>query len=188
MGIDLSDRAVAWTREGMRAFGFEPHVGVADAERLPFPDGSFDLVYSWGVLHHTPDTGASIREVLRVLRPGGEAKIMIYHKYSITGYMLWLRYALLRGRPGRTLSNIYAHHLESPGTRAFSLRQAREFFSAFREVRMRVRLGFGDLLCGEVGQRHRGILLAVAKKCWPRTVIKKLFKRYGLYILVHSIK
>jgi ubiquinone/menaquinone biosynthesis C-methylase UbiE len=44
---------------------------ISDGERLPFRDESFDVVYSNGVLHHTPDTAGAIREVHRVLRPGG---------------------------------------------------------------------------------------------------------------------
>jgi SAM-dependent methyltransferase len=55
---------------------------VADAERLDFPDNSFDIVYSHGVLHHTPDTAGAIREVHRVLRPGGRAVVMLYHRNS----------------------------------------------------------------------------------------------------------
>src|SRR5215467_2636662 len=55
---------------------------VADAEHLEFPDNSFDLVYSHGVLHHTPDTAAAVREIHRVLRPGGKAVVMLYHRDS----------------------------------------------------------------------------------------------------------
>ena len=55
---------------------------IADAERLDFPDNSFDLVYSHGVLHHTPDTAAAVREIHRVLRPGGQAMVMLYHRNS----------------------------------------------------------------------------------------------------------
>lgn len=63
-------------------------------------------------------------EVHRVLRPGGSARIMIYHKYSPVGYMLWLRYGVLQGRPFRSLSDIYCHHLESRGAKAFTIDEA----------------------------------------------------------------
>jgi len=55
---------------------------VADAERLNFADSSFDVVYSHGVLHHTPDTQQAINEVQRVLKPGGRAIVMLYHRHS----------------------------------------------------------------------------------------------------------
>lgn len=98
-GIDLTDRAVEHTRRRFELFGLSSHLRVADAESLPFADDSFDWVYSWGVLHHSPDTPRCVDEVLRVLRPGGTAKVMIYHKHSLVGFMLWVRYALMRLRP-----------------------------------------------------------------------------------------
>lgn len=69
-GIDLTERAVAITRERVAAEGFHADVRVADAEALPFDDEQFDIVYSWGVLHHTPDTARAINEARRVLVPG----------------------------------------------------------------------------------------------------------------------
>ena len=71
----------------------------ADAEHLPFPDDSFDIVYSWGVLHHSPDTPQAFSEAHRVLRPGGTLRAMIYHRPSIVGLMLWARYGFAAGRP-----------------------------------------------------------------------------------------
>ena len=53
-----------------------------DSEILPFPDNSFDIVYSNGVLHHTADTEQAVAEVFRVLKPGGQAVIMLYCKSS----------------------------------------------------------------------------------------------------------
>src|SRR5437870_12567520 len=53
-----------------------------DAENLPFEDNTFDIVYSFGVLHHTKDTEKAIGEVHRVLKPGGQAAVMLYAKSS----------------------------------------------------------------------------------------------------------
>ena len=154
-GIDLTERAVAFARERLDLYGFHSDVRIGDAEHLPYGDNAFDIVYSWGVLHHTPDTTQAIREVYRVLRPGGTAKIMIYHRYSIVGYMLWTRYGLLAARPFRRLDDIYAQHLESPGTKAFTVKEAQEMFSQFSEFRAEVKLSLGDLLQGAVGQKTR---------------------------------
>ncbi len=87
-GIDLTPRAIEHTRKRLSIYGFESAIREGDAEHLPFDDNSFDLVYSWGVLHHSPNTLAGINEVYRVLRPGGTARIMIYHKYSLIGYIV----------------------------------------------------------------------------------------------------
>ena len=81
-GIDLTDAAVELAKRRFELFDLPGTFSVADAERLDFPDSSFDLVYSHGVLHHTPDTAAAIREIHRVLRPGGKALVMLYHRDS----------------------------------------------------------------------------------------------------------
>jgi SAM-dependent methyltransferase len=187
-GIDLTPRAVKFTRARLALANHVSDLRVADAEQLPFQDDSFDLIYSWGVLHHTPNTAAAIREVHRVLRPGGVARVMIYHRYSMTGFMLWTRYALLRGKPHRTLAEIYSRYLESPGTKAFSVKEAREFFIDFGVVQATTMLNFGDLLQGAAGQRHAGLLLEVARGLWPRWLIKRFFPRAGLMLLIEAAK
>jgi ubiquinone/menaquinone biosynthesis C-methylase UbiE len=80
--IDLTNAAVSITRNRFRLLGLEGRFVHGDAENLPFPSGSFDLVYSHGVLHHTPDTPRTIREIYRVLAPGGRAVIMLYYRDS----------------------------------------------------------------------------------------------------------
>jgi ubiquinone/menaquinone biosynthesis C-methylase UbiE len=81
-GIDLTEASIDLVRRRFRFEGFDADLRVADAESLPFADGQFDLVYSHGVLHHTPDTQRAIDEVHRVLKPGGTAMVMLYHKNS----------------------------------------------------------------------------------------------------------
>ena len=187
-GVDLTERAVAHTQQRLAAFGLRSNLQTADAENLPFDDESFDLVYSWGVLHHSPNTPKAIDEVWRVLRPGGMARIMVYHTRSIVGYMLWIRYALLRGRPGRSLADIYAQHLESPGTKAYSIDEARQLFGKFSAVDIETVLTHGDLLTSDAGQRHRGALLSIAKAIWPRRMIRLLLPRDGLFLLARAKK
>jgi len=187
-GIDLTPRAIEHTRKRLAVYSLEPVIKVADAEGLPFETNSFDLVYSWGVLHHSPNTHQAIQEVFRVLRPNGIARIMIYHKYSLTGYMLWIRYGLLKGRLFRPLSDIYFNHLESPGTKAFSINEAKEMFRSFSSANIRAQLSFGDLLEGAVGQRHGGVALTVAKALWPRALLRLLFKNHGLMLLIEARK
>ena len=185
-GIDLTQRAIEHTQQRLSSSQLTSNLQVADAEQLPFADQSFDLVYSWGVLHHTPNTAKAIEEVYRVLKVGGEAKLMIYHKYSMVGYMLWLRYALLTGRPYKTLSDIYAQYLESPGTKAYSIKEARALLQSFQSVTITTMLTHGDLLTSAVGQRHKGWCLTLAKKLWPRWLIKSFCPTHGLFMLIHA--
>lgn len=70
-GIDLTPRCIELTRQRLAQEGIESNLSVMDAERLTFPDDSFDCVYSFGVLHHTAAAEKAFAEVRRVLRPGG---------------------------------------------------------------------------------------------------------------------
>ncbi len=187
-GIDLTERAVEHTRARLAKFGLTSKLRVADAEALPYPDNHFDLVYSWGVLHHSPDTERAVGEVWRVLRPGGTAKLMIYHTWSVVGLMLWMRYGLLSGRPRRPLADIYAQHLESPGTKTYTEAEARALCSKFSRTSIETVLTHGDLLASGAGQRHRGLALNVARRIWPRRLIRRLFPNNGLFMLITAIK
>jgi ubiquinone/menaquinone biosynthesis C-methylase UbiE len=134
-GLDLTEAAVEAVRGRLALEGLEADLRVADAEDLPYPDSEFDLVYSWGVLHHTPDTEGALAEVRRVLRPGGEAKIMLYSRRSWVALGVWLRYGLLRGAPHRTPSELLARWMESPGTKAYTQQELDELFAGFSRVR-----------------------------------------------------
>ncbi len=81
-GIDLTQAAIDLARKRFELSGLVGEFRVADAENLDFADASFDRVYSHGVLHHTPDTQRAVAEIHRVLRPGGQAVAMLYHRGS----------------------------------------------------------------------------------------------------------
>lgn len=80
--IDFSSTAAPLAKEHLRAQGLEGEVSLGDSENLPFPDATFDLVWSHGVIHHSPETERAAREILRVLKPGGRAVVMVYHRNS----------------------------------------------------------------------------------------------------------
>jgi SAM-dependent methyltransferase len=183
-GIDLTPRAIEFTRARFELFGLKSDLRVADAENLPFPDRAFDAVYSWGVIHHSPDTPRAAAEIFRVLRPGGIARVMIYHRWSMVGYMLWLRYGLGALRPWRNLTHIYSHYLESPGTQAFTVNEAKAMFRDFSVVKISTPLGHGDLLTSSAGQRHGGLVLKVARRVWPRWFIRRCLADYGLGMMI----
>ncbi|WP_398470605.1 class I SAM-dependent methyltransferase [Tardiphaga sp.] len=185
-GIDLTPHGIDLTSERLSLYGLSSELQVADAEALPFPDANFDIVYSWGVLHHSNDTQQAINEVARVLRPKGQARIMIYHRYSFVGALLWLRY----GRFCRSLTSVYAEHLESPGTKAYSYVEAKAMIenSGLEVVAMHTELSPGDLLTGDAGQRHKGAALSILRKIWPRKTIRTMGRRLGLFLLIEAEK
>ncbi|MFN2482549.1 MAG: methyltransferase domain-containing protein, partial [Pyrinomonadaceae bacterium] len=101
-GVDLTDAAVSLARRNFELQDLAGEFRTADAENLDFPDACFDLVYSHGVLHHTPDTARAVREVHRVLKPGGRAVVMLYHRDS---YNYRVNISLLRRAGARLLHN-----------------------------------------------------------------------------------
>ena len=144
-GVDLTDHAVELVKRRLELEGLSAEVRTADAESLPFDDASFDRVYSWGVLHHTPDTAKAISDAMRVLRPGGEACVMLYARHSWVAYGLWTKHGLLAGRPWRSLGDILASHMESDGTKGYTKRELRALFSPLNDLRIdKVRTSYDE--------------------------------------------
>ena len=135
-GVDLSERSVELARRRLRLENLPGEVLVADAEALPFRDCSFDFVYSWGVLHHTPDTAHAVREAIRVLRPGGRLVLMLYARRSWVGFGLWTWHALLRARPWTSLNDVLGAHIESAGTKGFTLPEVRAMLTGMTELEL----------------------------------------------------
>jgi ubiquinone/menaquinone biosynthesis C-methylase UbiE len=94
VGVDLTPRHVELARLHLAALDLEAEVVQGDAESLPLADESFDRVSSNGVLHHTPDIDRALREIRRVLRPGGEARAVLYNRRS---FHYWLTQVLFCG-------------------------------------------------------------------------------------------
>ena len=132
--VDLTSAAVALTRESLALSGLSGDIQQGDAEDLPFPDNHFDLVYSWGVLHHTPNTERTFDEAFRVLKPGGKITIMLYNRHSIVAWRVWQKFALRAGRPFRSLTDVIAHNVESAGTKAYTQKELPRMFHRFSNV------------------------------------------------------
>ncbi len=83
-GLDLTAEAVFRAKTRFELFGL-PYQAVkqGSATEIPYPDASFDVVYSHGVLHHIPPIREVSKEIRRVLKPGGRLAIMMYHKNSL---------------------------------------------------------------------------------------------------------
>jgi ubiquinone/menaquinone biosynthesis C-methylase UbiE len=135
-GVDLTDAAITTTRERLALYGLTSTLQRVDAEILPFPDASFDVVYSWGVIHHSNQPKAIISEIRRVLRPGGVFIGMLYGRYSPLVAKLWLRHALGKGRPWRSFADVLWHHMESVGTKAYTQKEVRGLLDEFRHVEL----------------------------------------------------
>ena len=113
---------------------------------------------------------------------------MIYNKYSFVILFLWLIYALLNIRPFTSFIKIASEHLESPGTKVYTAKEIKNILKDCKSINVNIELSHGDLLSSHVGQKHKGILLSFSKFLWPRFIIKKFLKKYGLFILINVVK
>jgi 2-polyprenyl-3-methyl-5-hydroxy-6-metoxy-1,4-benzoquinol methylase len=146
-GVDLTPRSIQISQLHFAVYGARGNFAISDAEHLPFANESFDVVYSNGVLHHTPDTAGAVREVHRVLRPNGQARVMLYHRGSL-GYwgQIIVRHGILGGEllRGNSPADIMSRHVEfnegggNPLVKVYSRREARRLFSMFGEVKVQV--------------------------------------------------
>ena len=140
--LDLSAGHMAHAKENFALRGLQARFVHHDAERLPFEDKSFDVVYSNGVLHHTPNTRSVVAEIKRVLRPGGKAIIMMYAEDSLH---YWLKLVWQLGLRDQRLLRQSMHDLMSetveitandakPLVKVYTRRRLRELFAGFDDI------------------------------------------------------
>jgi ubiquinone/menaquinone biosynthesis C-methylase UbiE len=139
--VDLTEAAIEVARQSARMRGVSIDFRVGNAESLDFPDASFDAVYSFGVLHHTPDIDRAVAEVQRVLKPGGTAYVMLYHRWSLVNLVhraLRLPYESPKDRKDHC-----------PVVYTFSRRGVKRLFAQFSKVAVSAEypftFGFGPL-------------------------------------------
>jgi SAM-dependent methyltransferase len=122
-GVDLTASAIALARANFDQQNLRGTFEVADGERLPFPDNTFDLVFAHGVVQYTPNPKQLVEECRRVLKPGGEAIFQVYNRIS------WLN-ALSK------LMKVGLEHDDAPVLGRFSIGEFRRMVAGFREVRI----------------------------------------------------
>ncbi len=150
-GIDLTPRHVELAAEHLARAGLAADVRLGDAEFMPYPDNTFDRVSSNGVLHHTPDMPGALREIRRVLKPGGSARVIVYNRMSYHYWLFqvaWL--GVLHGQivSERGMSGVLSRGASSgrklsrarPLVRVYSRRELRRLMvdAGFRDVRLSV--------------------------------------------------
>ncbi|MBI1883149.1 MAG: class I SAM-dependent methyltransferase [Chlamydiae bacterium] len=173
--VDLTEKGVDLTKRRLKIYGLSGTIVVGDAEKVVFEDNLFDLVYSWGVIHHTPNTNVAARELIRVCKPGGRILAMVYHRYSLLVLQAWFYYGLLRGKPFRTGASIIAEYLESPGTKIFSRKEASDLFKGLDQLQIRTVVTRYDL---RIGRRF-------FLPSWVRKIIPS---RFGWFMVVSGVK
>ena len=211
-GVDLTEAAVELARKRFELFNLPGAFQTADAENLDFADEGFDLVYSHGVLHHTPDTEKAIREIHRVLRPGGRAVVMLYHRdsYNYRVNIAVLRRAgahLLKWEPGVKLINkITGEPLDSLHQHAKLLKSEKESYLQPGEFLSQNTDGAGNPLARVYSRQEARELfkdfsevtlktyflnkrwLPVIGNMLPRSVESRLAERWGWHLWIYATK
>lgn len=190
--VDLNPDAVAKTSRRFEVNGQANRghtIKREDANALSFADNSFDYVYSWGVLHHSPNLERSIDELLRVLRPGGGFGVMLYNRRSILyGYQIAFLEGLVHAErcflsPLGLASRYTDGDREegNPHTWPITEAEARDLFvSRVSSLDIRV---LGTDVDGVVDQFMPGVVRRL-----PRSLLKALARRLGWSLWIHGAK
>ncbi len=184
-GVDLTPRSVDISRQHFAVYDLEADFALSDAENLPFADESFDVFYSNGVLHHTPDTEGAVREAHRVLKPAGTAKVMLYYRNSWAYWVdLILKQGIVRRElfRGASVSELLSKYVEYSSTgnarplvKVYSRREVRSMFSMFRNVKV------------EVEQLTRPEIYFVGKFI-PEGIFRSMRRSIGWNLIVTAVK
>ena len=169
-GVDLTDAAIETTRARLATYGFTSDLRRVDAETLPFESNRFDVVYSWGVIHHSAHPERMIAEIHRVLKPGGEFIGMMYGRHSVIALRFWVRHALLKGRPWRSIADVIGTEIESPGTKAYTVRELERLFAMFEAC------------------EARPVITAPDLADWPKAISRFFPDDWGWFITLHARK
>jgi SAM-dependent methyltransferase len=136
VGIDVSEKVLRLARQRLELHHIEPRcvrlIKISDNDtKLPLENDSIDYAYCGGVLHHTSNPGAILKEFKRVLRPGGQACVMVYNYYGIFVH-LYIAYEIMINRkayPGQTLEQVFTHNTDGPDCPISRYYKPEEFIS-----------------------------------------------------------
>ncbi|MFB3777031.1 MAG: class I SAM-dependent methyltransferase [Bryobacteraceae bacterium] len=184
--VELSRKSLEIAAQRAAVYGLGDRIRFlcADAEQLGdcLPAGSFDLAYSFGVIHHTPNPGRVLEQIRRLLRPGGTLKLMVYNKWSWK--VFWILLVEGRGRFWR-LSQLVAAHSEAqtgcPVTYVYSRKDARRLVEkyGFRVLDVSVDHIFPYRVRDYVEYRYRVVWYF---RWIPRRVFRWLEHRIGWHL------
>lgn len=177
---DLSAGHLALAKENFALRGLKGQFHHGDGEALPFPNNSFDLVYSNGVIHHTPFTQRVVNEMLRVLRPGGKAIVMVYAEPSLHYWrQLVANLGLYRGQLiDWSIGEIMSRSVEltandaRPLVKVYTRARLRDIFAGFERITIVQR----QLMREELPARLRWLPLSLAGRLMGWNLIVKAHK------------
>lgn len=183
--IDLTEQAVRLTTRRFELRDLEGDIRRMDAERLEFPDETFDFVWSWGVIHHSANTEAIIGQIYRVLKPGGQVRLMVYHRKSIVFRLghVFIRGVLMGKLLKKSVQEIANEYTDGLIAKYYTAEDFAGKFKRFAEVETEV---MGQKV--EVWQLPAGRVKDTLVKLTPDSVARWLTARYGMYLFLQATK
>jgi 2-polyprenyl-3-methyl-5-hydroxy-6-metoxy-1,4-benzoquinol methylase len=188
--IDLTEKGVTNTRRRLDLRGLHADIRQMDAEQLDFPDGEFDFVWSWGVIHHSANTEQIVRNVFRVLKPGGEFRLMVYHRRSLSGLYCLVR-GLFTGKffQGMSRQQVLSFYTDGFLARFYTRRELRELLgrAGFSSVDTRV-LGQKSELLPLPGKGVSGRVKHTLLRILPDWVAERALSVAGYFLFAIARK
>jgi len=184
--IDQTALAVESTRRRLELKQLEARVLQQDAEKLTLPDRSFDVVWTWGVIHHSSSTEQCVREISRVLRPGGRLMMMVYYRPSLVYYLHCglIRGVLLGQLLRQSLHQIYVNATDGFYARVFSKFELRALLAPqFHSLQITV-VG----LKAELYPIPRNSLKIALERVTPDWLAKAILGKFGSMVVVEAIR
>ena len=123
IGIDLAEKSIELARQNFSFTGVESEFLRMNGEALEFDDDTFDVVYAHGVIQYTANAQTMIDEIHRILKPGGEAIMMVYNRIS------WLNFL-------SKIMKVELEHEDAPVLNKYSIGEFKELLSGFSSVKI----------------------------------------------------
>jgi 2-polyprenyl-3-methyl-5-hydroxy-6-metoxy-1,4-benzoquinol methylase len=167
--IDLSSTSIEATSRRLALRGLRAQVLQCDAETLPFTSGSFDFVWSWGVIHHSSRTARIVREIARVLSRAGACRVMVYNREGMPARISFVRdYILKGGFLDQSFEETLYRSSDGFSARFYVREQFEDIFRAF----------FKDVSSEICGQESDAVPLPSPLRRWALAIVpeKYLYK------------
>jgi len=184
--IDLTPHAIALTRRRFELLSLSGDIRQMDAEHLDFADETFDFIWSWGVIHHSANTEAIIREIHRVLKPHGEARVMVYHRNSINFWigLISIRGLLFGGLLRSSMQELCNKFSDGLIAKYYTCSQLKaKFQKYFREVETDI-FGQKNEVWQIPGSRFKDVLVSIT----PNHLAWWVTRRFGGFLFLRAIK
>jgi 2-polyprenyl-3-methyl-5-hydroxy-6-metoxy-1,4-benzoquinol methylase len=183
VAIDLSPTSVTATKARAGLKELRCDVRQMDAVSMDFPDSSFDFVWSWGVIHHSARTGRIIKEIDRVLRPGGQVRAMVYNLEGTPAYIVMMTKYLWGFWSGRTLDECLWRSTDGYSARFYTRDLLADTFGIF----------FSDVAVVSYGQDADaiplpGVLRRPIVRLIPAERLGRMAAKRGAFLFVTASK